>query len=41
MNRINPKIIEEFYARKAAKKPTEDAGKADSSKQQEEKLIDA
>ena len=39
LNRINPKIIEEFYARKAAKKPTEDAVKADSN--QEEKLIDA
>lgn len=40
LNRINPKIIEEFYARKAAKKPTEDAAKADGGKQ-EEKLIDA
>lgn len=37
LNRINPKIIAEFYARKAvAKKPTEDA-KADG----EAKLIDA
>ncbi|EKM51530.1 uncharacterized protein PHACADRAFT_261724 [Phanerochaete carnosa HHB-10118-sp] len=40
LNRINPKIIEEYYARKPAKKPAEDAAKADSSKQ-EEKLIDA
>ena len=39
LNRINPKIIQEFYARKATKKPTEDA-KTDSAKQ-EEKLIDA
>lgn len=40
LNRINPKIIEEYYARKPAKKPTEDAAKADSSRQGE-KLIDA
>lgn len=39
LNRINPKIIQEFYARKATKKPTEDA-KTDGAKQ-EEKLIDA
>ena len=39
LNRINPKIIAEFYARKtAAKRPTEDA-KADGPR--EEKLIDA
>lgn len=38
LNRINPKIIAEFYGRKATKKPTEDV-KADGP--QEEKLIDA
>ena len=37
LNRINPKIIQEFYGRKAAKRPTEDA-KADGHP--EEKLID-
>ena len=39
LNRINPKIIAEFYARKAAaKKPTEDANaRADG----DVKLIDA
>ena len=28
LNRISPKIIQEFYARKATRKPTEDAAKA-------------
>jgi V-type H+-transporting ATPase subunit B len=39
LNRINPKIIQEFYARKPTKKPTEEAKTEDG--QQEEKLIDA
>ena len=34
LNRISPKIIAEFYARKATRKPTEDV------KPTEEKLID-
>ena len=34
LNRISPKIISEFYARKATRKPTEDV------KATEEKLID-
>ncbi|KAL4251882.1 V-type proton ATPase subunit B [Abortiporus biennis] len=37
LNRISPKIIQEFYARKPTKKPTEDV-KASSDK--EDKLID-
>lgn len=40
LNRINPKIIQEFYARKSTRKPTEDA-KADGGAPAEEKLIDA
>ena len=39
LNRISPKIIQEFYARKPTKKATEEA-KAEEDKQ-EEKLIDA
>ena len=38
LNRISPKIISEFYARKATKKPTEDV-KASGSKT-DDKLID-
>lgn len=38
LNRISPKIIQEFYARKPTKKPTEDA--TAESKPAEEKLID-
>ncbi len=37
LNRINPKIIAEFYARKPTKKPTEDVKAED---QPGEKLID-
>ena len=40
LNRISPKIIQEFYARKATRKPTEDAAKAEAGKE-DEKLIDA
>lgn len=39
LNRINPKIIAEFYARKATRKPTE-AATAGGSGKANEKLID-
>ena len=44
LNRISPKIIQEFYARKPTRKPTEDAAKAtadDGQQPAEDKLIDA
>lgn len=37
LNRISPKIISEFYARKATRKPTEDVRPAATT---EDKLID-
>ncbi|KAK7048329.1 TFCD-C domain-containing protein [Favolaschia claudopus] len=40
LNRINPKIIAEFYGRKPTKKATS-GGEGDGGAQQEEKLIDA
>jgi V-type H+-transporting ATPase subunit B len=40
LNRINPKIIAEFYARKASRKPTSGA-EATESARQEDKLVDA
>ncbi|KAF5360474.1 hypothetical protein D9756_004725 [Leucocoprinus leucothites] len=41
LNRINPKIISEFYARKASKKPTSGAEVTDSAVRTEDKLVDA
>ncbi|KAJ3566930.1 hypothetical protein NP233_g6689 [Leucocoprinus birnbaumii] len=42
LNRINPKIISEFYARKASKKPTSGAEANESTGvRQEDKLVDA
>jgi V-type H+-transporting ATPase subunit B len=40
LNRINPKIIAEFYGRKPARKQTSGAG-GDEEHKADEKLIDA
>lgn len=39
LNRISPKIISEFYARKATRKPTEDV-KTSGGGKTDDKLID-
>jgi V-type H+-transporting ATPase subunit B len=41
LNRINPKIIAEFYGRKASKKPTLGSEANEDALRQEDKLIDA
>ncbi|XP_006462742.1 hypothetical protein AGABI2DRAFT_193846 [Agaricus bisporus var. bisporus H97] len=41
LNRINPKIIAEFYGRKASKKPTLGSEANEGALRQEDKLIDA
>lgn len=41
LNRINPKIIAEFYGRKASKKATTGTDTDGHDEQREEKLIDA
>lgn len=41
LNRINPKIVAEFYARKATRKPTSGAEPSESATRQEDKLVDA
>jgi len=41
LNRINPKIIAEFYGRKASRKPTSGAEPGGDAAQQEDKLVDA
>jgi V-type H+-transporting ATPase subunit B len=41
LNRINPKIIAEFYGRKASKKPTLGSETNEDALRQEDKLIDA
>ena len=40
LNRINPKIIAEFYQRKPTRKPTTVDGEGQKSQTQEGKLID-
>ncbi|KXN88248.1 V-type proton ATPase subunit B [Leucoagaricus sp. SymC.cos] len=41
LNRINPKIIAEFYGRKVTKKHTSGAETSESAARQEDKLVDA
>lgn len=41
LNRINPKIIAEFYGRKPTKKPTSEEPDAHEDAKPDEKLIDA
>lgn len=41
LNRINPKIIAEFYGRKPTKKPTSSGAEAQEDSKPDEKLIDA
>ena len=40
LNRVNPKIIAEFYGRRAAVKKAAEEGRADGGVKREEKLID-
>lgn len=41
LNRINPKIIAEFYGRKASKKPTSGGEASANALLQDDKLVDA
>jgi V-type H+-transporting ATPase subunit B len=40
LNRISPKIIEEFYGRKAIRKPTSTAGREAREGAKTDKLVD-